>query len=101
MAVIGGKFRDYVDGQVKQRQKMLGGDVMTDQTLKALNTNTPWIRMASSVNITEGDKSLPGTSVYEQIIQKNIFEGFKWKEDNLAKNFVLFNGVNNNVGGIN
>lgn len=100
MAVIGGKFRDYVDGQVKQRQKMLGGDVMTDQTLKALNTNTPWIRMASSVNITEGDKSLPGTSVYEQIIQKNIFEGFEWKEDNLAKNFVLFNGVNNNVGGI-
>ena len=100
MAVIGGKFRDYVDGQVKQRQKMLGGDVMVDQTLKALNTNTPWIRMASSVNITEGDKSLPGTSVYEQIIQKNIFEGFKWKEDNLAKNFVLFNGVNNNVGGI-
>ena len=100
MAVIGGKFRDYVDGQVKKRQKMLGGDVMVDQTLKALNTNTPWIRMASSVNITEGDKSLPGTSVYEQIIQKNIFEGFEWKEDNLSKNFVLFNGVNNNVGGI-
>jgi hypothetical protein len=122
MAVIGGKFRDYVENQIIRRQKALAQtyqpplsaedlesdiDINTSyvegiptNVLKAFNSNTPWIRMASSVNITEGDTSLPGMSVYKQIENKELFEGFDWKEDNLAKNFVLFGGVNNNVGGI-
>lgn len=101
MATIGGKFKDYVEKQIQQRQKILGGNILTRTTLQSINSNTPWIRMASSVNITKGDPSFPGTSVYEQIEKQGLFEGFDWKENNLAKNFVLFNGVNNDKGGIN
>ena len=99
MAIIGGKFKDYVEKQIQQRQKILGGNILTRTTLQSINTKTPWIRMASSVNITQGDSSLPGKSVYDQV--GNVFNGIDWKDDNLAKNFVLFNGVNDSVGGTN
>jgi hypothetical protein len=99
MAIIGGKFKDYVEKQIQQRQKILGGNILTRTTLQSINTKTPWIRMASSVNITQGDSSLPGKSVYDQV--GDVFNGIDWKDDNLAKNFVLFNGVNDSVGGTN
>lgn len=104
MALLGKSFNSYVADQVKIRQKVLAQshldvdlsktNIIPTKVLKSLNTNTPWIRMASSVNITKGNTSAPGTSIYKQIENNNSFEGFNWKEDNLAKNFVLFNGVN-------
>ncbi|MDA9268145.1 N-acetylmuramoyl-L-alanine amidase [bacterium] len=104
MALLGKSFNSYVADQVKIRQKVLAQshldvdlsstNIIPTKVLKSLNTNTPWIRMASSVNITKGNTSAPGTSIYKQIEDNNTFEGFNWKEDNLAKNFVLFNGVN-------
>ena len=98
MALLGKSFSDYVDKQVKIRQKSLGGPSLTSKTLKVYNSQSPWIRLASSVNITAGDTTLPGKSVLEQV--KDLFDGFEYVGDKLAKNFVLFGGVNTEKGGV-
>ena len=98
MALLGKSFNDYVDKQVKIRQKSLGGPSLTSKTLKVYNSQSPWIRLASSVNITAGDTTLPGKSVLEQV--KDLFDGFEYVGDKLAKSFVLFGGVNTEKGGV-
>ena len=98
MALLGKSFNSYVDKQVKIRQKSLGGPSLTPETLKVYNSQSPWIRLASSVDITAGDTSLPGKSVLEQV--KDLFDGFEYVGDKLAKNFVLFGGVNTEKGGV-
>ena len=76
----------------------MGGPSLTSKTLKVYNSQSPWIRLASSVNITAGDTTLPGKSVLEQV--KDLFDGFEYVGDKLAKNFVLFGGVNTEKGGV-
>jgi hypothetical protein len=89
MNILGEGFPEEIIKQIEQRQKIYGagyaeGTSRSTENLIYLNANTSWCKLVSSVNIDDQtiiqDKSLsklPG-------IQNN----------NLAKKFVLFNGVN-------
>lgn len=101
MAIVGNPFEDYVKEQITVRQKTLaegltGSDQRKLSTLKAYNTSTPWMRLTSGVNITDGDDTINGKSVKQILEEKNIFQDFEWKGDQLSKNFVLVGGAANN-----
>lgn len=88
--IIGSPFADFVKKQVEIRQKSLGqlSNISADD-LKYYTTKAPWLRLASSVQLTgkEGDGS-----VLDKLIRagvpKRLIEG-----DNLAKNFILQGGA--------
>jgi hypothetical protein len=63
-------------------------------------TRTPWVRMVSSVDLTEGNEKFPGKSVLSTIKDSGNYSGIDLSGDNLAKNFILFNGISNEKGGI-
>lgn len=91
MSLIGNKFEQYVDEQIKIRQQALGEGFEGSRqlkNLKAFNSSTPWIRLTSAVRITEGNKDLPGESAYQMLENLNL--QFPWKNDDLSKSFVLF-----------
>ena len=96
MPLLGQPFKDYVREQVDVRQSSLGkySNISTSD-LKYYTTKTPWIRLASSVNISETETS--NDSVLNKLlssnnnISKNQIIG-----DNLAKNLILQGGVTSN-----
>ena len=95
MGLLGKGFRDFVGKQIDERQKALGENTSrfsTENKSKAFLTSTPWIRMASSVNLTETED---GDGVYSQMEKSDLFPDNlkKFKEKGLAKNFVLFGGA--------
>lgn len=101
MALIGDGFVDYVKDQIDTRQKALGEyDNRNIKNTKAFMTRTPWVRMVSSVDLTEGNKILPGKSVLSTIKSSGNYSGIDLSGDKLAKNFILFNGISNQQGGI-
>ena len=51
--VIGKVFDDYVQNQVKQRQNTLGNTTRDDSDLRLLNASTAFLRLASSVDISQ------------------------------------------------
>jgi hypothetical protein len=101
MALIGDGFVDYVKKQIDTRQKALGEyDNRQLKNTMAFMTRTPWVRMVSSVDLTEGDLFFPGKSVLSTIKDSGNYNGIDLSGDNLAKNFILFNGISNQQGGI-
>ena len=97
MALLGNPFSDYVSEQIVVRQQALGqgytsGDDRKISTLNTFNSSTAWMRLASAVKITEGDSSLPGMSVADQIRNNGLLDGLRqsdWLGQGLAKNLVL------------
>jgi len=97
--IQGGPFEDWVTNQIEQRELSLGkGSGKDPKDLLYQQSKTPWLRLASSVNITSTTSygtldrltSLPG-------INKNAIEGIQ-----AAKNFILQGGAlsidnNNNI----
>ena len=51
MAIIGESFEEYVNDQIKVRQKVYGSKNRTPEQLTYLNGRTAWVRLISSVNI--------------------------------------------------
>ena len=54
--VVGEAFKGYVNGQIDARQKIYGSGFSqnrTPQQITYLNSNTPWVKLASSVSILE------------------------------------------------
>jgi hypothetical protein len=101
MAIIGDGFNEYVKKQINRRQLVLGEyDNRSLKDTKAFMTRTPWVRMVSSINLTEGDPLFPGKSVLSTIKDSGNYNGIDLSGDNLAKKFILFNGVSNEKGGI-
>jgi hypothetical protein len=101
MALIGDGFIDYVKNQIDIRQQALGEyDTRQLKNTKAFMTRTPWIRMVSSVDLEPGDPNFPGKSVLSTLQSSDSFTGVNLSGDNLAKNFILFNGVSNQTGSI-
>ena len=112
MGLLGKSFRGFVSEQVKVRQKALGEHTSrfsTGDNTRAFLNSTPWIRLASSVNL-EPKKEVPlmlknvikdtGDGVYERMENSKLFDNIKnFKGSQLAKEFVLFGGVNNVNGG--
>ncbi len=93
MPLLGQPFKDYVREQVDIRQSSLGkySNISTSD-LKYYTTKTPWIRLASGVNISETEAS--SNSVLNKILSSNnSISRNQIVGDNLAKNLILQGGV--------
>ena len=87
MNILGQPFAPWVTKQIEVRQKSLGYKNYGESDLKYQNAKTPWIRLASSVNI-ESDES--------GIIKKLRSFGIADRDvigTEAAKNFILQGGV--------
>jgi hypothetical protein len=65
--IIGASFDGYVQEQVSVRQEKLGLGLKDLDTIKFENTNAPFIRLTSGVNVTEQiakDLGLSNPSLY-------------------------------------
>ena len=90
--LIGEGFNDYVRKQINNRQKVYGSGANSGRTEKEityLNSRTAWIKVASSVSISDKDKKGEAVRRLKSIGLNE--ESLKGK--GLAKAFVLFNGV--------
>ena len=97
--IFGSPFEPWVTEQINVRQKALGkGAKITSEELQYFNSKTPWIRLASAVDLTfdpsqEGDtpKRLKAKG-----FPTDTMDGYE-----LARNCVLFGGVTSLGGGDN
>ena len=76
--IVGESFKEYVNGQIEQRQKQQGDIDRSNTQLDYLNARTSWVKLVSSVDI-----------------EKTPLRSIPYTGTELAKNFVLFNGVTN------
>ena len=61
ISVVGEPFQPYVNNQIIARQKVYGSGFTrnkTPQEISYLNSNTPWVKLASSVSIEDTDAGL-------------------------------------------
>ena len=93
--IVGEAFKDYVNSQIKVRQKSHGSGYndsnRSEKDLIYLNSRNSWVKMASSVVIggDEGEKKL-----------KDLGLSLKLIGDNLSKKSVLFNGITDSTNGV-
>ena len=89
MAIIGEELEGYVIAQINRRQSLHGSGVndtfRSDNQLNVLNSNTSWIKLASSVSITK-DSRLTEIGFTQSEVEANRKMG-------LAKNNILFGGA--------
>ena len=96
--ILGEVFDEYVDKQIKVRQKSLGKSQKSTDDLLVFNSSTPWIRLSSSVLVDEDKAKTLATNL--GINQSKIVG------NNLARNLVLFAGtsdganLSNRKGGV-
>jgi len=88
MSFLGNPFDPYVKTQIERRQEALGKTNIDPNTLKWVTTKTPWLRLASSVDVDESIIAKLG-------IGANLSGGA-----DLAKNFILFGGASNESGNL-
>jgi hypothetical protein len=88
--ILGEGFPNEIIKQIDNRQTAYGagftnGVPRSDAVLKYLNSNTSWVKLVSSTNVTNKD------IIQNETLRKlnNILD------NNLAKKFVLFNGTDN------
>ena len=87
--IIGDPFDDFVKRQIETRQKALGqSSNISSDVLKYYTVKTPWLRLASSVNLS-GEKG--DGSVLDKLIRAGVPEDLI-RDDKLAKNFILQGG---------
>lgn len=91
--IFGKPFRSWVTKQVQTRQDSLGYKDYNVDDLKYQNTKTPWIRLASTVDINQFLKDgTTETRVYQQLL-KNGLNPELFTGDVAAKNFILQGGA--------
>ncbi len=84
MNIVGEGFADEIIDQINVRQEIYGSINRTNEQLTFLNSRTGWVKMVSSVNVTQ-----PGG-----------IRGIAYTGDELAKNFILFNGTTSTISGV-
>jgi len=97
MNILGQPFAPWVTNQINVRQTSLGNSTnLTNDNLLYQNAKTPWIRLASTVNINQVAEQ---DGVYNKLtsygIDASILSG-----DTVAKNFILFGGSANDSGSL-
>ena len=95
MNILGQPFAPWVTQQINIRQNSLGNNNKQSNpytNLLAQNGKTPWIRLASTVNITQAEG---GGDVFEKLLSFGFSEA-TILGDNVAKNFILQGGVTTN-----
>ena len=99
--ILSKPFKPYVKAQVEARQKALGKySNIAPSNLQYYTTKTPWIRLASSINVTSIEDN--NSTVYQKLIDSGLTPE-QIQDGNLAKNFVLQGGsisVTNSGGNI-
>lgn len=91
--IFGKPFRSFVTKQIQTRQESLGYKDYNVNDLKYQNTKTPWIRLASTVDINQFLKDgTTETRVYQQLL-KNGLNPELFTGDVAAKNFILQGGA--------
>lgn len=92
--LLGSPFKPWVKGQIETRQKSLGEYTnISSKDLQFYSTRTPFIRLASSVNLTNNGPN--GTELDDSVRKKLVAAGVSEeliKDDQLAKNFILQGG---------
>jgi hypothetical protein len=89
--ILGNPFDDWVQTQIDVRQKSLGKySNIPSKDLQYYTTKTPFIKLASSVNLT----NLGEDSVLQKLLNLGIPESLL-SEDKLAKNLILQGGAVN------
>lgn len=92
--LIGEGFNDYVRKQINHRQTVYGSGVSegrTEKEITYLNSRTAWIKVASSVSLDGKDED---NEEMAKLRRKNLgLVGEISLKKDLAKKFVLFNGV--------
>ena len=88
--IIGESFREYVDKQIDVRQKQLGKFKRDNNIHAYLTGKTGWLRLSSSVDTITSDK--------RKELQNKGGVPSTYGEKDLARNYVLFGGVQR-VGG--
>ena len=91
--IIGEPFLDYVRTQVRTRQEVLGSEYLNSDDLKYITTKTPWLRLASSVDLTANEisGSIDPTSVLGKLVANGVNIN-SIRGNKLAQNFILFGG---------
>lgn len=90
MNIIGDGFYDSIINQVIQRQKIYGSGYYNNRVPEEiiyLNANTSWCKLVSSVNVDNLKN-----------VQNQTIKNLGLSGNNLAKQFVLFNGTYNESG---
>ena len=83
--IIGTPFESFVKNQVDIRQTALGQfSNISAESLKYYSAKTPWLRLASSVNLTD----VKGKNDVYSKLRNYGFNKNDIINDNLAKNFV-------------
>ena len=96
--LIGEGFNDYVRRQINDRQKIYGSGAQsntlrTEKEITYLNSRTAWIKVASSVSL-DAKTEENGDLTMARLRRKNLdLVGEIALKKDLAKKFVLFNGV--------
>jgi hypothetical protein len=104
---LGLPFDSWVKKQIEIRQKVLGKIDPTSKDIQYYTSKTPFLRVASSVNLT--NKGAGGKKIENTVLQKLVKAGIPEDQisgDKLAKNFILQGGAvsidnNNNFSGLN
>jgi hypothetical protein len=86
--LIGEPFEDYVNEQIKRRQKIQGKSERTLDEIQYLSNRNAWIKLASGVSISSSRMDLLKKNGNALITDANITTG-----QDLAQNYVLFNGL--------
>lgn len=87
--IVGEGFPQPIIDQINLRQRKKGSYLRDNQILTWMNSNTGWVKMVSSVNVEP--------SRFKFI--NSPFDGDSSKVGNtLAKEYVLFGGVSNEIG---
>ena len=90
--IIGLPFDDWVKSQIDVRQDALGRKTnISHDNLKYYTTKTPWLRLASSIDLTD-DNDPNSKSVLKKLTDAGIDKN-SIVDSNLAKNFILQGGT--------
>ena len=99
--IIGSPFDTFVINQINRRQTALGTrSSISNSSLRYYTTKTPWLRLASSINIEnlktgkndDGSSIIDPTSVYQKLLKVGFNEN-QIKGPNLSRNLILQGGV--------
>ena len=92
--LIGSGFPDYINDQIKQRQKIISSNNRSNSTLQFLNNRNVWVRLSSGANIDGNAEkaqlnTLQGGTIFAGATQTRIRGGFnetysKGNEDDLG-----------------
>ena len=89
--ILGDPFDTYVHEQINVRQRSLAKNQKSDDDIKVFNTSTPWIRLSSSIEVSE--KRAEKLAINLGVPSADIAGSA------LAKKLVLFAGTTDGIGG--